>query len=70
VSILPGFRDVGPVDSIIQVAGRINRNNNPEKKNSPLYIINVNDARRIYGAVTYQQSLKALKQKNYFPKRG
>jgi CRISPR-associated endonuclease/helicase Cas3 len=61
-----GFRDVGPVDSIIQVAGRINRNNNPQKKDSPLYIVDFKDAKRIYGVVTYQQSLKALHQQERF----
>jgi len=61
-----GFRDAGPIDSIIQVAGRINRNNNPAKKDSPLYIVDFKDAKRIYGAVTYQQSLQALKQKDCF----
>ncbi|MEW5820540.1 MAG: CRISPR-associated helicase Cas3' [Cyanobacteriota bacterium] len=47
-----GFRDIGPIDSIIQVAGRINRNNHPEKEYSPLYIINFDkDCSLIYGAV-------------------
>jgi len=62
-----GFRDLGPVDSIIQVAGRINRNNNLQKKHSPLYIVDFGDARKIYGAITAAQSLKALKAKDEFP---
>lgn len=61
-----GFRDVGPVDSIIQVAGRINRNNNINKKNAPLFIIDLQDARKIYGIITYEQSKKALGQKSMF----
>ena len=61
-----GFRDIGPIDSIIQVAGRINRNNTPEKKNSPLYIIDFGDAYRIYGRITYEQAKKALNQKDEF----
>jgi len=61
-----GFRDVGPVDSIIQVAGRINRNNSSQKKDSPLYIVDFKDAKRIYGVVTYQQSLNALSQREIF----
>jgi CRISPR-associated endonuclease/helicase Cas3 len=45
-----GFRDIGPLDSIIQVAGRINRNNREGFKYSPLYIVNFKqDAQRIYG---------------------
>ena len=63
-----GFRDIGPIDSIIQVAGRINRNNNPEKIHSPLYIINLDEkaTKMVYGRLTYIQAKKALEKKNFF----
>jgi len=63
-----GFRDIGPIDSIIQVAGRINRNNNPEKSNAPLYIVDFDPKRtiRIYGRLTYQQTKNALEKQTRF----
>lgn len=63
-----GFRDIGPIDSIIQVAGRINRNNNPQKKNAPLYIVDFDPKRtiRIYGRLTYQQTKSALEKQSSF----
>lgn len=63
-----GFRDIGPIDSIIQVAGRINRNNTIEKIHSPLYIIDF-DAKAttlVYGRLTYIQAKKSLEQKTCF----
>lgn len=61
-----GFRDIGPIDSLIQVAGRINRNNDFKKANSPLYIVDFNESQKIYGRITYEQAKKALNQKESF----
>jgi CRISPR-associated endonuclease/helicase Cas3 len=54
-----GFRDIGPLDSVIQVAGRINRNNRNGFNRSPLYLVNFEgDAQRIYGRITIKTSLE------------
>ena len=62
-----GFRDLAPIDSIVQVAGRINRNDNKDKKYSSLFIVKFlnekgkSDCQRVYDTITEQQSEKALK---------
>ncbi len=62
-----GFRDIGPIDSIIQVAGRINRNNHPDKMHAPLYVMDFGDGQKIYGQITIAQARKALSLKSEFP---
>lgn len=70
-----GFRDIGPIDSIIQVAGRINRENSEERKHSSLYVVNFtnekneHDAAKVYGDLTIIQASKALKTKDVFYER-
>ena len=61
-----GFRDIGPIDSIIQVAGRVNRNNHPDKIHSPVFIVDFGDAQKIYGKITYEQSKKSLEQQEQY----
>lgn len=55
-----GFRDLGPIDAIVQVAGRINRENAKERARSPLYVFDTGDCADVYGTVTSQQARKAL----------
>ena len=67
-----GFRDIAPIDAIIQVAGRINRHN-LKTPNAPLYIFDFapKTTKKVYGTIAYDKSHKALlkepiiKESNY-----
>lgn len=64
------FRDLSPIDSIVQVAGRVNRHapdpQNPEHLHLPVYIIDFGDCKKIYGEITQIQASKALEKQSEF----
>lgn len=53
------FRDLAPIDSIIQVAGRVNREYNKEFV-GVVYIVDFGKCSRIYGPMTEDTSRKAI----------
>jgi CRISPR-associated endonuclease/helicase Cas3 len=58
-----GIRDLSPIDSMVQVAGRVNRNAHPiepKRFHLPLYVINLGDCKTIYGILTEKQALESL----------
>lgn len=60
-----GIRDIGPIDSIIQVAGRINREDNLSKEHSPLYIVDFGkDSKNVYGEIIPLISRKILENRS------
>jgi CRISPR-associated endonuclease/helicase Cas3 len=64
------FRDLSPIDSIVQVAGRVNRHapdpQNPEHAHLPVYITDFGDCKKIYGDITQMQASKALEKQMVF----
>jgi CRISPR-associated endonuclease/helicase Cas3 len=62
-----GFRDIAPLDSIIQVAGRINRYNSKEKEGAPLYVVNFKDCKKIYGSIVEAIVSNLLSSEEEYP---
>lgn len=66
-----GFRDIGPIDSIVQVAGRLNREDSKDRQNSPLYVVNfgarpgahLSDGKLVYGNPTIEKVVSVFKGK-------
>jgi len=59
-----GFRDLAPLDSIIQVAGRVNRVNDATNQNAPVFVFNLGDCKTIYGSLTEDVVLSLLSDKS------
>ncbi|MCX7654629.1 MAG: CRISPR-associated helicase Cas3' [Fervidobacterium sp.] len=55
-------RELGPIHSIIQIAGRCNRNGNKER--SKMYLINTKEdsAKKVYGATLIEVAKEVIKQ--------
>ncbi|RJS49028.1 MAG: hypothetical protein CIT03_04585 [Methanobacterium sp.] len=55
------FRDLAPLDSIVQAAGRCNRNNERVKGSVEIFILNENNGRKFYSYVYNSTLIEATK---------
>lgn len=62
-----GFRDLAPLDSIIQVAGRVNRINDKLNQKAPVIVFNTGDCKTIYGSLTEDVVLSLLSERSEIP---
>ncbi|OKY78756.1 MAG: CRISPR-associated helicase Cas3 [Candidatus Methanohalarchaeum thermophilum] len=75
ISVDKIYRDLAPLDNLVQTAGRTNRNN--EKDFSEIHILNLVDkenndypfSKYIYGEILLEKTRKFLKKKNEFSER-
>lgn len=56
------FRDLAPLESIIQVAGRVNRSGKKEENHCPVYIFHTGSAAQIYSCIAVQKTASLLEQ--------